>query len=153
MLRSCIKKCSTVIENSERNPGVLCVLQRKGSNWCSRGSTHKQPVCLQRPSSVTQKITGTFSEKPSNYYWNAFILLHIFVLFVRVSCRFFGNRSYCYCCLELYSQALTDAERSIQLDPGWPKGYFRKGNALMGLKVGAGHSSHGVARKTCRVPR
>ncbi|XP_020565252.1 tetratricopeptide repeat protein 31 isoform X2 [Oryzias latipes] len=48
--------------------------------------------------------------------------------------RFFGNRSYCYCCLELYSQALADAERSIQLDPGWPKGYFRKGNALMGLK-------------------
>ncbi|KAF6731510.1 Tetratricopeptide repeat protein 31 [Oryzias melastigma] len=48
--------------------------------------------------------------------------------------RFFGNRSYCYYCLELYPQALADAERSIQLAPDWPKGYFRKGSALMGLK-------------------
>uniref|UniRef100_A0A3Q0SWM8 Zgc:123010 n=1 Tax=Amphilophus citrinellus TaxID=61819 RepID=A0A3Q0SWM8_AMPCI len=48
--------------------------------------------------------------------------------------RFFGNRSYCYYCLEQYPQALADAERSIQLAPEWPKGYFRKGSALMGLK-------------------
>ncbi|XP_067376354.1 uncharacterized protein zgc:123010 isoform X2 [Channa argus] len=48
--------------------------------------------------------------------------------------RFFGNRSYCYYCLEQYPQALEDAERSIQLAPDWPKGYFRKGRALMGLK-------------------
>ncbi|KAK2824293.1 hypothetical protein Q5P01_021468 [Channa striata] len=48
--------------------------------------------------------------------------------------RFFGNRSYCYYCLEQYPQALADAERSIQLAPDWPKGYFRKGRALMGLK-------------------
>ncbi|KAL1005715.1 hypothetical protein UPYG_G00063080 [Umbra pygmaea] len=48
--------------------------------------------------------------------------------------RFFGNRSYCYWCLELYSSALADAEKSIQLAPDWPKGYFRKGSALMGLK-------------------
>ncbi|XP_026211688.1 RRM_SF domain-containing protein [Anabas testudineus] len=48
--------------------------------------------------------------------------------------RFFGNRSYCYYCLEQYPQALADAERSIQLASEWPKGYFRKGRALMGLK-------------------
>jgi len=39
--------------------------------------------------------------------------------------------------LEQYPQALADAERSIQLAPDWPKGYFRKGSALMGMKVGA----------------
>lgn len=50
-------------------------------------------------------------------------------------CRFFGNRSYCYYCLEQYPQALTDAERAIQLAPNWPKGYFRQGSALMGMKV------------------
>lgn len=49
--------------------------------------------------------------------------------------RFFGNRSYCYHCLEKYPQALTDAERSIQLAPDWPKGHFRQGSALMGMKV------------------
>ncbi|XP_054655323.1 uncharacterized protein zgc:123010 isoform X2 [Dunckerocampus dactyliophorus] len=48
--------------------------------------------------------------------------------------RFFGNRSYCYYCLEQYTQALADAERSIQLAPDWPKGHFRKGSALMGMK-------------------
>ncbi|XP_038568177.1 STI1-like protein isoform X1 [Micropterus salmoides] len=48
--------------------------------------------------------------------------------------RFYGNRSYCYWCLEQYSSALRDAQRSIQLAPDWPKGYFRKGCALMGLK-------------------
>lgn len=48
--------------------------------------------------------------------------------------RFFGNRSYCYYCLEQYPLALADAERAIQLAPDWPKGYFRKGSALMGMK-------------------
>ncbi|XP_074501926.1 uncharacterized protein LOC141773779 isoform X4 [Sebastes fasciatus] len=48
--------------------------------------------------------------------------------------RFFGNRSYCYYCLEQHPQALADAERSIQLAPDWPKGHFRKGSALMGMK-------------------
>lgn len=47
--------------------------------------------------------------------------------------RFFGNRSYCYCCLEHYSLALADAEKSIQMAPDWPKGYYRRGSALMGL--------------------
>ncbi|XP_064789975.1 uncharacterized protein LOC135512178 isoform X2 [Oncorhynchus masou masou] len=48
--------------------------------------------------------------------------------------RFFGNRSYCYSCLEQYPQALSDAERSIQLEAAWPKGHFRKGSALIGMK-------------------
>jgi hypothetical protein len=28
-----------------------------------------------------------------------------------------------------------DAEKAIALEPTWPKGYFRKGRALYGLKV------------------
>ncbi|XP_036430023.1 uncharacterized protein zgc:123010 isoform X1 [Colossoma macropomum] len=48
--------------------------------------------------------------------------------------RFFGNRSYCYYCLEQYPLALADAEKSILMAPEWPKGYYRKGSALMGLK-------------------
>ncbi|XP_041116323.1 hsp70-Hsp90 organizing protein 1-like [Polyodon spathula] len=48
--------------------------------------------------------------------------------------RFFGNRSYCYECVEQYNSALADAEISIQLAADWPKGYFRKGRALMGMK-------------------
>eukprot|EP00064_Thunnus_orientalis_P015857 superscaffoldBa00003025_g15918 len=48
--------------------------------------------------------------------------------------RFYGNRSSCYCRLEQYSSALTDAQRSIQLAPDWPMGYCYKASALMWLK-------------------
>ena len=57
----------------------------------------------------------------------------IFSLFLS---RFFGNRSYCFDRLEEFAKALQDAEVTISLAPVWPKGYFRKGRALAGLKVG-----------------
>ncbi|NXY79940.1 TTC31 protein, partial [Glareola pratincola] len=48
--------------------------------------------------------------------------------------RLFGNRSYCYEKLQRYEEALRDAQVSLGLQPGWPKGFFRKGKALRGLK-------------------
>lgn len=48
--------------------------------------------------------------------------------------RFFGNRSYCYERLSQFDKALKDANKVISLAPDWPKGYFRKGKALAGLK-------------------
>ncbi|XP_035262312.1 hsp70-Hsp90 organizing protein isoform X4 [Anguilla anguilla] len=79
--------------------------ERRESGWCRRGSMLMPSASLQRQSTTSPTITG-----------------------------FFGNRSYCYACLDQYAMALSDAERSIQLAPDWPKGYFRKGSALMGLK-------------------
>lgn len=35
----------------------------------------------------------------------------------------------------LFFRALKDAEKSVALCPSWPKGYYRKGRALLGLKV------------------
>ena len=35
-----------------------------------------------------------------------------------------------------YEKALQDADVAISLAPDWPKGYFRRGRALAGLKVG-----------------
>ena len=49
--------------------------------------------------------------------------------------RFFGNRSYCYDRMGQYEKALQDADVAISLAPDWPKGYFRRGRALAGLKV------------------
>lgn len=48
--------------------------------------------------------------------------------------RFFGNRSFCYERLEEYDKSLADANKAISIAPDWPKGYFRKGKALIGLK-------------------
>ncbi|XP_070540536.1 uncharacterized protein [Ptychodera flava] len=49
--------------------------------------------------------------------------------------RFFGNRSFCFDRLGQYDKALKDADRAISLAKEWPKGYFRKGRALAGLKL------------------
>ncbi|KAM9295602.1 tetratricopeptide repeat protein 31 isoform 2-T2 [Morus bassanus] len=48
--------------------------------------------------------------------------------------RLFGNRSYCYEKLQCYEEALSDAQVSLRLQPGWLKGLFRKGKALRGLE-------------------
>ena len=48
--------------------------------------------------------------------------------------RFYLNRSYCYAQLELYQLALDDAIQAIALNPNLAKCYFRKGQALAGLK-------------------
>ncbi|XP_071477816.1 uncharacterized protein [Diadema antillarum] len=49
--------------------------------------------------------------------------------------RFFGNRSFCFDHLQMYEEALKDAEEAINLDRTWAKGYYRKGRALSGLKL------------------
>ncbi|NXA83708.1 TTC31 protein, partial [Thryothorus ludovicianus] len=48
--------------------------------------------------------------------------------------RLLGNRSYCLEKLGRYEEALADAEAALALQPGWPKGCFRKGKALRGLQ-------------------
>ncbi|XP_032222089.1 uncharacterized protein LOC116604176 [Nematostella vectensis] len=49
--------------------------------------------------------------------------------------RFFGNRSYCFDRLGQFEKALQDADVAISLAPDWPKGFFRRGRALAGLKL------------------
>uniref|UniRef100_UPI0037E8B1CF tetratricopeptide repeat protein 31-like isoform X2 n=1 Tax=Semicossyphus pulcher TaxID=241346 RepID=UPI0037E8B1CF len=48
--------------------------------------------------------------------------------------KLFGNRSLCFEKMHEYEKALTDAELSLSMCPGWVKGLFRKGRALAGLK-------------------
>ncbi|NXG76114.1 TTC31 protein, partial [Baryphthengus martii] len=48
--------------------------------------------------------------------------------------RLFGNRSFCLERLGRCQEALRDAQESLRLRPGWPKGLFRKGKALRGLQ-------------------
>eukprot|EP01006_Ploeotia_vitrea_P012540 TRINITY_DN33176_c0_g1_i1.p1 TRINITY_DN33176_c0_g1~~TRINITY_DN33176_c0_g1_i1.p1 ORF type:complete len:1106 (+),score=144.55 TRINITY_DN33176_c0_g1_i1:99-3416(+) len=47
---------------------------------------------------------------------------------------FFSNRSAAFFALPDYKKALEDAETVLKLKPDWPKGYSRKGAALVGCK-------------------
>ncbi|XP_047709508.1 tetratricopeptide repeat protein 31 isoform X2 [Prionailurus viverrinus] len=48
--------------------------------------------------------------------------------------RLFGNRSFCHERLGQPMWALADAQVALTLQPGWPRGLFRLGKALMGLQ-------------------
>ncbi|XP_062318906.1 uncharacterized protein zgc:123010 [Osmerus eperlanus] len=86
---------------------------------------------IKRSASLTEKGIKMVQE---GQYSQAVSMFTEAIRYDPADYRFFGNRSYCYACLEQYPQALADAERSIGLAPDWPKGYFRQGSALMGLK-------------------
>nr|XP_019605881.1 PREDICTED: tetratricopeptide repeat protein 31 isoform X1 [Rhinolophus sinicus] len=49
--------------------------------------------------------------------------------------RLFGNRSFCHERLGQPAWALADAQVALTLRPGWPRGLFRLGKALMGLQL------------------
>lgn len=46
----------------------------------------------------------------------------------------YSNRSAAYAKLLKYEEALKDAEKTVEVNPTWPKGYSRKGAALTGLQ-------------------
>lgn len=46
---------------------------------------------------------------------------------------YYSNRSNAYVQLKRYEEALADANKAVQLDPKWPRGYGRKGVALFFL--------------------
>ncbi|EGG19805.1 hypothetical protein DFA_06907 [Cavenderia fasciculata] len=45
----------------------------------------------------------------------------------------YSNKSACHYNLKNYVEALMDADKSIELAPSWPKGYFRRAQALEAL--------------------
>jgi stress-induced-phosphoprotein 1 len=44
----------------------------------------------------------------------------------------YSNRSASYASLKDFDKALSDAEKTVELNPTWGKGYSRKGAALHG---------------------
>ncbi|GFZ06973.1 stress-inducible protein [Actinidia rufa] len=46
----------------------------------------------------------------------------------------YSNRSAAHASLRKFAEALSDAEKAVQLKSDWPKGYYRVGTAHMGLR-------------------
>ncbi|VDM98187.1 unnamed protein product [Thelazia callipaeda] len=46
----------------------------------------------------------------------------------------YSNRSAIFLRLKRFDESLRDAEKSLAIDPNWPKGYLRKGDALRGIR-------------------
>jgi len=52
----------------------------------------------------------------------------------------YSNRSGSYASLKNFDKALEDANKTVELNPSWGKGYSRKGTALHGLgDLGSAH--------------
>ncbi|XP_076142412.1 uncharacterized protein LOC143124628 isoform X2 [Alosa pseudoharengus] len=106
-----------------------------GSRANRQHATNEETNCTdsgaKRSAYLTEKGIQLVQE---GQYFQAVSMFTEAIKYDATDYRFFGNRSYCYECLELYPQALADAEMSIRLAPTWPKGFYRQGSALMGLK-------------------
>ncbi|XP_029927179.1 stress-induced-phosphoprotein 1 isoform X2 [Myripristis murdjan] len=114
-------------------------IKPKGSNRKSKENKENEARRETNGSDTVTKKSASLTEKGIKLVQEGQYSQAVSMFTEAIKCdpkdyRFFGNRSYCYSCLEQYPQALADAERSIQLAPDWPKGHFRKGSALMGMK-------------------
>jgi len=47
---------------------------------------------------------------------------------------YYTNRATAYANIEDWEKCLSDSDKAVSLKPDWVKGYFRKGQALVGLK-------------------
>ncbi|KAM9365283.1 uncharacterized protein KZ484_011457 [Pholidichthys leucotaenia] len=126
-------------ENSAFFANAASHIKPKGSSRKSKENKENETRREKTGTDTMTKKSASLTEKgiklaQEGQYEEAVIMFTEAIKYDPKDYRFFGNRSYCYNCLKQYSLALADAERSIKLAPDWPKGYFRKGCALMGLK-------------------
>ncbi|KAM6441147.1 tetratricopeptide repeat protein 31 isoform 2-T2 [Liasis olivaceus] len=135
---------STFVSKARLKVGAQPLLPRKEKeSKLSRGrktETKHKPE-LQRPelqlTPVEQSMVladcGNETAKQGRYHEAVLLFTEAIKLNPR-EYRFFGNRSFCHEKLQRHPEALRDAQHALSLQPGWPKGLFRQGKALMGLK-------------------
>ncbi|XP_062934244.1 tetratricopeptide repeat protein 31 isoform X2 [Cynocephalus volans] len=78
------------------------------------------------------KLGTSFAQ--NGFYHEAVVLLTQALKLNPRDHRLFGNRSFCHERLGQPVWALADAQVALTLQPGWPRGLFRLGKALMGLQ-------------------
>ncbi|XP_065071411.1 uncharacterized protein LOC135696066 isoform X1 [Rhopilema esculentum] len=98
--------------------------------YSKEGNTNLNDVIIK-----SRKLAVTGNDFAANgEYLEAIKMFTEAILLDPTDFRFFGNRSYCYDRTGKFENALKDAESAIDLASQWPKGFFRKGRALMGLE-------------------
>ncbi|XP_011939755.1 PREDICTED: tetratricopeptide repeat protein 31 isoform X3 [Cercocebus atys] len=88
-------------------------------------------AALQRSQELA-KLGTSFAQ--NGFYHEAVVLFTQALKLNPQDHRLFGNRSFCHERLGQPVWALADAQVALTLRPGWPRGLFRLGKALMGLQ-------------------
>ncbi|XP_004464411.1 tetratricopeptide repeat protein 31 isoform X2 [Dasypus novemcinctus] len=88
-------------------------------------------AALQQSQELAKLGTGLAQ---NGFYHEAVVLLTQALKLNPRDHRLFGNRSFCHERLGQPAWALADAQVALTLRPGWPRGLFRLGKALMGLQ-------------------
>ncbi|XP_039189792.1 tetratricopeptide repeat protein 31 isoform X2 [Crotalus tigris] len=133
---------STFVSKARRKVDAQSLLPRKergGKKPRERKADTKQKA--EKPelqlTSVEQSMVladcGNETAKQERYH-EAVLLFTEAIKLNPQEYRFFGNRSFCYEKLQSHTEALRDAQHALSLQPGWPRGLFRQGKALLGLK-------------------
>ncbi|XP_034515290.1 tetratricopeptide repeat protein 31 isoform X8 [Ailuropoda melanoleuca] len=117
---------SSPIEESPRQSP-----KAEGSFFCRKASPGLLAAALQQSQELA--TLGT-SFAQNGFYHKAVVLFTQALKLNPRDHRLFGNRSFCHERLGQPMWALADAQVALTLRPGWPRGLFRLGKALMGLQ-------------------
>eukprot|EP00850_Spirogloea_muscicola_P022878 SM000316S12293 [mRNA] locus=s316:27000:31545:+ [translate_table: standard] len=101
-------------------------LERSGSSG-SRAGCNGQAAYLQYIAGVTQP----FSQE--HRFFEAVELYDQAIELEPNNAIFWANRAFAHTKLEEYGSAIDDASRAIELNPGYIKGYYRRGTAYLAM--------------------
>ncbi|XP_071457854.1 tetratricopeptide repeat protein 31 isoform X6 [Marmota flaviventris] len=116
------------MSQEERNPSKE---ERPRQSCKVQASTGLVAAALQQSQELA-KLGTSFAQ--SGFYHEAVDLFTQALKLNPRDHRLFGNRSFCHERLGQPVWALADAQVALTLQPGWPRGLFRLGKALMGLQ-------------------
>uniref|UniRef100_H0WHS8 Tetratricopeptide repeat domain 31 n=2 Tax=Otolemur garnettii TaxID=30611 RepID=H0WHS8_OTOGA len=118
-------------EKMDQEEGSLPKEERPGQSPKAQASPELLGAALQQSQELA-KLGTSFAQ--NGFYHEAVVLFTQALKLNPQDHRLFGNRSFCHERLGQPIWALADAQVALTLRPGWPRGLFRLGKALMGLQ-------------------
>nr|KAF6329416.1 tetratricopeptide repeat domain 31 [Pipistrellus kuhlii] len=124
-----------------KSPGPRKKMSQEEGSWPREEAPTQSPKAEASPgllaaalqqSQELAKLGTSFAQK--GFYREAVVLFTQALKLNPRDHRLFGNRSFCHERLGQPAWALADAQVALTLRPGWPRGLFRLGKALMGLQ-------------------